>query len=147
MASSSALASSPFLPPLSTPNPRALSLRLPARRLPVASSAAPSGAAAAASARERRRFLERYGLNPDDFEDDAEAEPRVSLFGPSIRGLAEVDSVVVSGDLSLFFFSYRKRGEGIGGTGGRVEGRRRMLRRRRRLSLGRRIKCFRCLWF
>lgn len=70
----------------------------------MASSAAPSGAAAAASARERRRFLERYGLNPDDFEDDAEAEPRVSLFGPSIRGLAEVDSVVVSGDLSLFFF-------------------------------------------
>lgn len=42
----------------------------------MASSAAPSGAAAAASARERRRFLERYGLNPDDFEDDAEAEPR-----------------------------------------------------------------------
>uniref|UniRef100_A0A0E0D6A2 Uncharacterized protein n=1 Tax=Oryza meridionalis TaxID=40149 RepID=A0A0E0D6A2_9ORYZ len=76
MASSSALASSPFLPPLSTPNPRSLSLRLPTRRLPVASSAAPSGAAAAASARERRRFLERYGLNPDDFEDDAEAEPR-----------------------------------------------------------------------
>uniref|UniRef100_A0A0E0KIR1 Uncharacterized protein n=1 Tax=Oryza punctata TaxID=4537 RepID=A0A0E0KIR1_ORYPU len=76
MASSSALTSSPFLPPLSTPNPKALSLRLPARRLPVASSVAPSGAAAAASARERRRFLERYGLNPDEFEDDAEAEPR-----------------------------------------------------------------------
>uniref|UniRef100_A0A0E0D9Z0 D-isomer specific 2-hydroxyacid dehydrogenase NAD-binding domain-containing protein n=1 Tax=Oryza meridionalis TaxID=40149 RepID=A0A0E0D9Z0_9ORYZ len=62
-----------FLPPLSTLNPKALSLRLPARRLPVASSAAPSGAAT--SAMEHRRFLQRYGLNPDDFDDDAEAEP------------------------------------------------------------------------
>ncbi|KAG8098070.1 hypothetical protein GUJ93_ZPchr0013g37822 [Zizania palustris] len=70
---SSALAS-PFLPPLPAPNPKALSLRLPARRLSVATFAAPSGAAAAA--RERRRFLERYGLNPDDFEDDAEPDPR-----------------------------------------------------------------------
>ncbi|XP_006650554.2 putative rRNA methyltransferase YlbH [Oryza brachyantha] len=69
---SSALAS-PFLPPLSAPNPKALSLRLPVRRIPVASGAAPSGAAAAA--RERRRFLERYGLNPNDFEDDTEEEP------------------------------------------------------------------------
>ncbi|KAL5210718.1 hypothetical protein ABZP36_006341 [Zizania latifolia] len=71
---SSALAS-PFLPPFPAPNPKALSLRLPARCLSVASFAAPSGAAAAA-ARERRRFLERYGLNPDDFEDDAEPESR-----------------------------------------------------------------------
>jgi len=51
-----------------------VSIRTSVRRLPVAASAAPSGAAAAA--RERRRFLERYGLNPDDFEDEAEEEPR-----------------------------------------------------------------------
>uniref|UniRef100_A0A804M3H0 Uncharacterized protein n=1 Tax=Zea mays TaxID=4577 RepID=A0A804M3H0_MAIZE len=46
----------------------------PVRRLPVAASAAPSGAAAAAT--ERKRFRERYGLNPDDFEEDAEEDPR-----------------------------------------------------------------------
>uniref|UniRef100_A0A0E0ATC5 Uncharacterized protein n=1 Tax=Oryza glumipatula TaxID=40148 RepID=A0A0E0ATC5_9ORYZ len=49
------------------------SLRLPTRHLPVASSAAPSGAAV--SATERPRFLERCGLNADEFDDDAEAEP------------------------------------------------------------------------
>jgi len=54
-----------------------VSVRTPVRRLPVAASAAPSGAAAAA--RERRRFLERYGLNPDDFEEDAGEDPRVRL--------------------------------------------------------------------
>uniref|UniRef100_A0A0D9VYQ1 Uncharacterized protein n=1 Tax=Leersia perrieri TaxID=77586 RepID=A0A0D9VYQ1_9ORYZ len=56
---SSALAS-PFFSPLSAPNPKPLSLRLPARRLPVASSAAaPSGASSGAppfpGAEERRR--------------------------------------------------------------------------------------------
>uniref|UniRef100_A0A0A9HDT6 Uncharacterized protein n=1 Tax=Arundo donax TaxID=35708 RepID=A0A0A9HDT6_ARUDO len=74
---SASLASSPFLPSLPAANPnKAASLRVHARRLPVSVSAAPSGAAVAA-ARERRRFLERYGLNPDDFEDDAEEDSRV----------------------------------------------------------------------
>ncbi|XP_047092431.1 putative rRNA methyltransferase YlbH [Lolium rigidum] len=73
---SSTLASSPFLPSLATPNHKRISLRLPARRLPVAASAAPKGAAAAEAARERRRFLERYGLNPDDYEEDTEPDPR-----------------------------------------------------------------------
>ena len=73
---SSTLAAPPFLPTLPAPNPsKRVSIRTSVRRLPVAASAAPSGAAAAA--RERRRFLERYGLNPDDFEDDAEEDPRV----------------------------------------------------------------------
>uniref|UniRef100_A0A0D3GYH6 Uncharacterized protein n=1 Tax=Oryza barthii TaxID=65489 RepID=A0A0D3GYH6_9ORYZ len=76
------------------------SLRLPTRHLPVASSAAPSGAAA--SATERPRFLERCGLNADEFDDDAEAEPMVGLFGRSIRGLAEVNFTAVSGGLSVF---------------------------------------------
>ncbi|XP_022685373.1 uncharacterized protein LOC101756357 [Setaria italica] len=72
---SSTLAAHPFLPSLPVPNPsKPVSVRASVRRLPVAASAAPSGAAAAA--RERRRFLERYGLNPDDFEDDAEKGPR-----------------------------------------------------------------------
>jgi hypothetical protein len=39
----------------------------------VAALAAQSSAAA----RERRRILERYGLNPDDFEDDTDADSRV----------------------------------------------------------------------
>uniref|UniRef100_A0A0D3GYH5 Uncharacterized protein n=1 Tax=Oryza barthii TaxID=65489 RepID=A0A0D3GYH5_9ORYZ len=78
------------------------SLRLPTRHLPVASSAAPSGAAA--SATERPRFLERCGLNADEFDDDAEAEPMVGLFGRSIRGLAEVNFTAVSGGLSVFLF-------------------------------------------
>lgn len=68
------------LPGLRAPGPakvKHVSVRAPARRLPVAASAAPSGAAAAAAAaRERRRFLERYGLNPNDFEEDAEENPR-----------------------------------------------------------------------
>uniref|UniRef100_A0A0E0ATC1 Uncharacterized protein n=1 Tax=Oryza glumipatula TaxID=40148 RepID=A0A0E0ATC1_9ORYZ len=76
------------------------SLRLPTRHLPVASSAAPSGAAV--SATERPRFLERCGLNADEFDDDAEAEPMVGLFGRSIRGLAEVNFTAVSGGLSVF---------------------------------------------
>lgn len=42
----------------------------------MAAPASPSGPAAAAAARERRRFLERYGLNPDDYEEDAEPDPR-----------------------------------------------------------------------
>ena len=42
----------------------------------MAASAAPKGAAASEAARERRRFLERYGLNPDDFEEDADPDPR-----------------------------------------------------------------------
>uniref|UniRef100_A0A0E0GTK2 Uncharacterized protein n=1 Tax=Oryza nivara TaxID=4536 RepID=A0A0E0GTK2_ORYNI len=71
------------------------SLRLPVRHLPVASSAAPSGAAA--SATECPRFLERCGLNADEFDDDAEAEPTVGLFGRSIRGLAEVNFTAVAG--------------------------------------------------
>nr|CDI66565.1 Conserved hypothetical protein 16 [Saccharum hybrid cultivar R570] len=77
---SSTLSASPFrpsLPGLQAPDPakvKHVSVRTPVRRLPVAASAAPSGAAAAA--RERRRFLERYGLNPDDFEEDAEEDPR-----------------------------------------------------------------------
>jgi len=81
---SSSLPASPFrpsLPGLQARDPAKLkhvSVRTPVRRLPVAASAAPSGAAAAA-ARERRRFLERYGLNPDDFEEDAEEDPRVRL--------------------------------------------------------------------
>ncbi|WVZ60479.1 hypothetical protein U9M48_010494 [Paspalum notatum var. saurae] len=76
MASSTIGASaSPFLPSLPAPNPaKHLYVRTPVRRLPVAASAAPSNAAAAA--RERRRFLERYGLNPDDYEDDAEEDTR-----------------------------------------------------------------------
>jgi hypothetical protein len=81
---SSTLPASPFrmsLPGLRAPDPakvKHVSVRAPARRLPVAASAAPSGAAvAAAAARERRRFLERYGLNPNDFEEDAEENPRV----------------------------------------------------------------------
>ncbi|KAJ1293707.1 hypothetical protein BS78_01G089200 [Paspalum vaginatum] len=76
MASSTIGASaSPFLPSLPAPNPsKYLYVRTPVRRLPVAASAAPSNAAAAA--RERRRFLERYGLNPDDYEDDAEEDTR-----------------------------------------------------------------------
>lgn len=69
------------LPGLRAPDPakvKHVSVRAPARGLPVAASAAPSGAAAAAAAaRERRRFLERYGLNPNDFEEDAEENPRV----------------------------------------------------------------------
>uniref|UniRef100_A0ACD5WD68 Uncharacterized protein n=1 Tax=Avena sativa TaxID=4498 RepID=A0ACD5WD68_AVESA len=73
---SSTLASSPFLPSLPTPNHKRISLRLPARCLRVAASAAPKGAAAAEAARERRRFLERYGLNPDDYEEDTEPDPR-----------------------------------------------------------------------
>ncbi|KAM3294203.1 hypothetical protein ACQJBY_037227 [Aegilops geniculata] len=73
---SSTLASAPFLPSLPSPNHRRLSLCYPARRLGVAASAAPKGAAASEAARERRRFLERYGLNPDDFEEDAEPDPR-----------------------------------------------------------------------
>uniref|UniRef100_A0A0E0I9R9 Uncharacterized protein n=1 Tax=Oryza nivara TaxID=4536 RepID=A0A0E0I9R9_ORYNI len=76
------------------------SLRLPTHHLPVVSSAAPSGAAA--SATERPRFLERCGLNADEFDDDAEAEPMVGLFGRSIRGLAEVNFTAVSGGLSVF---------------------------------------------
>lgn len=68
------------LPGLRAPDPakvKHVSVRAPARGLPVAASAAPSGAAAAAAAaRERRRFLERYGLNPNDFEEDAEENPR-----------------------------------------------------------------------
>lgn len=68
----------------------------------MASSAAPSGAAA--SATERPRFLERCGLNADEFDDDAEAEPMVGLFGRSIRGLAEVNFTAVSGGLSVFLF-------------------------------------------
>ncbi|RLN43409.1 uncharacterized protein C2845_PM01G28950 [Panicum miliaceum] len=72
---SSTLAAPPFLPTLPAPNPsKQVSFRTSVRGLPVAASAAPSGAAAAA--RERRRFLERYGLNPDDFEDEAEEDPR-----------------------------------------------------------------------
>ncbi|OEL22062.1 hypothetical protein BAE44_0016920 [Dichanthelium oligosanthes] len=72
---SSTIAASPFLPSLPAPNPsNQVSFRTSVRRLPVAASAAPAGAAAAA--RERRRFLERYGLNPDDYEDDAEGDPR-----------------------------------------------------------------------
>uniref|UniRef100_A0A0E0BBM4 Uncharacterized protein n=1 Tax=Oryza glumipatula TaxID=40148 RepID=A0A0E0BBM4_9ORYZ len=63
-------------------------LRLPTRHLPVASSAAPSGAAA--SATERPRFLERCGLNADEFDDDAEAEPTVALFGREEEGKAIV---------------------------------------------------------
>lgn len=62
----------------SPPDPAKLnhvSVWRPVRRLPVAASAAPSGAAAAAT--ERKRFRERYGLNPDDFEEDAEEDPRV----------------------------------------------------------------------
>jgi hypothetical protein len=75
---SATLATSPF--PLSLPatNPsKNVSLRVPSSRLPVAASAAQSSAAAAAAARERRRILERYGLNPDDFEDDTDADSRV----------------------------------------------------------------------
>jgi hypothetical protein len=73
---SSTLAGHPVLPSLPAPNPsKPVSFRTSVRRLLVAASAAPSGAAAAA--RERRRFLERYGLNPDDFEEDAEVDPRV----------------------------------------------------------------------
>ncbi|XP_008644010.1 uncharacterized protein [Zea mays] len=78
---SSTLPAYPFrmsLPGLRAPDPakvKHVSVRAPARRLPVAASAAPSGAAAAA-ARERRRFLESYGLNPNDFEEDAEENPR-----------------------------------------------------------------------
>jgi hypothetical protein len=71
---SATLAASPF--PLSLPatNPsKHVSLRVPASRLPVAALAAQSSAAA----RERRRILERYGLNPDDFEDDTDADSRV----------------------------------------------------------------------
>jgi hypothetical protein len=71
---SATLATSPF--PLSLPatNPsKNVSLRVPSSRLPVAASAAQSSAAA----RERRRILERYGLNPDDFEDDTDADSRV----------------------------------------------------------------------
>nr|CAB3493317.1 unnamed protein product [Digitaria exilis] len=72
---SSALAASPFLPCLPALNPsKQVSVRTSVRRLPVAASAAPSGAAAAA--RERRRFLERYGLNPNDYEDGKEEDPR-----------------------------------------------------------------------
>ncbi|CAM0876080.1 unnamed protein product [Alopecurus aequalis] len=74
---SSALAYSPFPPSLPTPNHKRISLRLPARRLPLAAAAAaPKGAAAAEAAREKRRFLERYGLNPDDYEEDIEPDPR-----------------------------------------------------------------------
>lgn len=68
----------------------------------MASSAAPSGAAA--SATECPRFLERCGLNADEFDDDAEAEPMVGLFGRSIRGLAEVNFTAVAGGLSVFLF-------------------------------------------
>ncbi|KAL6843588.1 hypothetical protein ACP4OV_026650 [Aristida adscensionis] len=72
---SSALAAALLLPsPHGPRSNKPASLRVPARRLPVAAAAAPTGAAAAA--RERRRFLERYGLNPDDFEDEAEEDPR-----------------------------------------------------------------------
>ncbi|TVU45182.1 hypothetical protein EJB05_04657, partial [Eragrostis curvula] len=68
---SATLAASPFLPSLPAANSsKHVSLRVPARRVPVAASAAPSGAAAAAAARERRRILERYGLNPEDFVDE-----------------------------------------------------------------------------
>ncbi|BAF13158.1 Os03g0745400, partial [Oryza sativa Japonica Group] len=68
------LASSPLSPaPLHQTLRPSPSLRLPVRHLPVASSAAPSGAAA--SATECPRFLERCGLNADEFDDDAEAEP------------------------------------------------------------------------
>nr|CAB3498290.1 unnamed protein product [Digitaria exilis] len=72
---SSALAASPLFQSLPALNPsKKVSVRTSVRRLPVAASAAPSGAAAAA--RDRRRFLERYGLNPDDFKDDAEENTR-----------------------------------------------------------------------
>ncbi|XP_044346030.1 uncharacterized protein [Triticum aestivum] len=51
-------------------------LRYPARHLGVVASASPKGAEASEAARERRRFLERYGLNLDDFEEDVEPDPR-----------------------------------------------------------------------
>ncbi|BAS86346.1 Os03g0745400, partial [Oryza sativa Japonica Group] len=96
-------ASSPLSPaPLHQTLRPSPSLRLPVRHLPVASSAAPSGAAA--SATECPRFLERCGLNADEFDDDAEAEPTVGLFGRSIRGLAEVNFTAVAGGLSVFLF-------------------------------------------
>ncbi|CAN6281488.1 unnamed protein product [Urochloa humidicola] len=98
---SSTLAASPFLPTLPAPNPsKQVSVRFSVRRLPVVASAAPSGAAAAA--RERRRFLERYGLNPDDFEDDAEEDPKVlggkvrrrKLLSPKDRNVRPMMEVV-----------------------------------------------------
>ncbi|CAN6315347.1 unnamed protein product [Urochloa humidicola] len=111
---SSTLAASPFFPTLPAPNPsKQVSVRFSVRRLPVVASAAPSGAAAAA--RERRRFLERYGLNPDDFEDDAEEDPT--------RG---------------------EIGGGGGGRGEGRRQRKWSLLRRRLRSLGRLTKCFRC---
>jgi len=145
---SSTLSASPFrpsLPGLQAPDPakvKHVSVRTPVRRLPVAASAAPSGAAAAA--RERRRFLERYGLNPDDFEEDAEEDPRVRLnYFELIRNDCRCGLV---GFLVGFFFLFRKRG-GTGGDGGsRGEGsklRKRQLLQRRRRSLGRLTKCFR----
>uniref|UniRef100_A0A0E0QGU9 Uncharacterized protein n=1 Tax=Oryza rufipogon TaxID=4529 RepID=A0A0E0QGU9_ORYRU len=91
------------------------SLRLPTHHLPVVSSAAPSGAVA--SATERPRFLERCGLNADEFDDDAEAEPMVGLFGRSIRGLAEVNFTAVSGGLSVFLREEEGKAIVIAGSG------------------------------
>jgi len=108
---SSTLAAPPFLPTIPAPNPsKQVSVRTSVRRLPVAASAAPSGAAAAA--RERRRFLERYGLNPDDFEDDAEEDPRVCYMS---LGFSSVICVADWCDLSgvfLFLFSLGREEEG-----------------------------------
>uniref|UniRef100_A0A453HC00 Uncharacterized protein n=1 Tax=Aegilops tauschii subsp. strangulata TaxID=200361 RepID=A0A453HC00_AEGTS len=99
---SSTLASAPFLPSLPSPNHRRLSLRYPARRLGVAASAAPKGAAASEAARERRRFLERYGLNPDDFEEDAEPDPRVCSSTPWCSRCITFRLSLIWADLSGF---------------------------------------------
>lgn len=139
---SSSLATSPFLPSLHVPSPiKRVSVRAPVRRLPFATSAAPSGAAAAA--RERRRFLERYGLNPDDFEDEEEADPRVCL-----NDLGFPRNELLGGSVCFEWGFYcRKRGGEIGGGGrGPEEGRRQRKSRLvqlREWSLGRLTNCFR----
>uniref|UniRef100_A0A0E0P171 Uncharacterized protein n=2 Tax=Oryza TaxID=4527 RepID=A0A0E0P171_ORYRU len=82
-----------FLPPFSRPsppNPKAVSLppppRSPSTRGVLRGSFGRGGVGDG-----------RCGLNADEFDDDAEAEPTVGLFGRSIRGLAEVNFTAVAG--------------------------------------------------